>query len=286
MEGIRYLLLTALILSSCGTQALAYYHPDEGRWLSRDPIGEKGGPNLYVFVQNDPVGRWDVLGLWTKIIRKKEQQWATTCNDKEPFTVDSLAKLLKLDKSQAFGQNGWLRLMDGGPILDNMVHEYWSYRVPNTLHITQGNLEPGPPLNVPVYADTQRRKEQLKAHYSKEKYYVEDHFAASIGGNALGEINGWLSNDPYVAIWAHFGHGEFRSGQLILGTGVNQAAYNGSAFRIHHRISTLVLYSCFARNQKSSWFLLLAKGGVLRSTRNYIAPSKFPWQYLSTDVKP
>jgi hypothetical protein len=40
--NIRSLLLTALILSSSAFQAKAYYHPDEGRWLSRDPIGEKG----------------------------------------------------------------------------------------------------------------------------------------------------------------------------------------------------------------------------------------------------
>jgi RHS repeat-associated protein len=27
-----------------------YYNPGTGRWLSRDPIGEKGGLNLYGFV--------------------------------------------------------------------------------------------------------------------------------------------------------------------------------------------------------------------------------------------
>ncbi|MGI6346003.1 MAG: RHS repeat-associated core domain-containing protein [Limisphaerales bacterium] len=39
-----------------------------GRWLSRDPIEEQGGLNLYAFVNNDPVNRWDVLGLqWYKV---------------------------------------------------------------------------------------------------------------------------------------------------------------------------------------------------------------------------
>ena len=32
-------------------------------WLSRDPIGEEGGLNLYGFVGNDGVNRWDYLGL-------------------------------------------------------------------------------------------------------------------------------------------------------------------------------------------------------------------------------
>ncbi|MDD4406126.1 MAG: RHS repeat-associated core domain-containing protein, partial [Parabacteroides sp.] len=39
-----------------------YYSPALGRWLSRDPIEEQGGLNLYGFVGNDPVNRWDVLG--------------------------------------------------------------------------------------------------------------------------------------------------------------------------------------------------------------------------------
>jgi RHS repeat-associated protein len=34
-----------------------------GRWLSRDPIGERGGMNLYEDVQNDPINRIDPLGL-------------------------------------------------------------------------------------------------------------------------------------------------------------------------------------------------------------------------------
>ena len=40
-----------------------YYNPELGRWLNRDPIGEQGGVNLYGMVGNDPVNRYDVLGL-------------------------------------------------------------------------------------------------------------------------------------------------------------------------------------------------------------------------------
>ena len=39
-----------------------YYNPKLARWLSRDPIEEKGGLNLYVFVGNDGIGKWDLLG--------------------------------------------------------------------------------------------------------------------------------------------------------------------------------------------------------------------------------
>ncbi|MCC5788863.1 MAG: RHS repeat-associated core domain-containing protein [Opitutales bacterium] len=40
-----------------------YYDPETGRWPSRDPIGERGGLNLYAMVGNNPVNAWDVLGL-------------------------------------------------------------------------------------------------------------------------------------------------------------------------------------------------------------------------------
>ncbi len=41
------------------------YDAELGRWLSRDPIGEAGGINLYWYVANNPVNASDPLGLWT-----------------------------------------------------------------------------------------------------------------------------------------------------------------------------------------------------------------------------
>ena len=34
-----------------------------GRWLNRDPIGERGGLNLSGFVRNNPISEWDYLGM-------------------------------------------------------------------------------------------------------------------------------------------------------------------------------------------------------------------------------
>lgn len=39
------------------------YNSNLARWLSRDPIGEAGGINLYGYVSNDPVNLWDAFGL-------------------------------------------------------------------------------------------------------------------------------------------------------------------------------------------------------------------------------
>lgn len=40
-----------------------YYDPVTARWLNRDPIGERGGVNLFEILGNDGVNSWDYLGL-------------------------------------------------------------------------------------------------------------------------------------------------------------------------------------------------------------------------------
>ncbi|MDI6810038.1 MAG: RHS repeat-associated core domain-containing protein, partial [Candidatus Eisenbacteria bacterium] len=40
-----------------------FYSPELGRWLNRDPIGELGGINLYMFVRNSAINYVDRLGL-------------------------------------------------------------------------------------------------------------------------------------------------------------------------------------------------------------------------------
>ncbi len=52
--------LAALLFTQA---AYAFYNPSTGRWLSRDPIGEEGGLDVYAFVGNEPTSRFDRLGL-------------------------------------------------------------------------------------------------------------------------------------------------------------------------------------------------------------------------------
>ena len=39
-----------------------YYNPELGRWISRDPIEEQGGYNLYGMIGNNPLHGWDHRG--------------------------------------------------------------------------------------------------------------------------------------------------------------------------------------------------------------------------------
>ena len=40
-----------------------HYAPRLKKWLSKDPISEQGGLNLYQMTANDPVGYWDMFGM-------------------------------------------------------------------------------------------------------------------------------------------------------------------------------------------------------------------------------
>ena len=57
------LLVLALLSVTLVQNAQAFYNPSTGRWLSRDPIEERGGLNLFGFVGNDAIGRHDLVGL-------------------------------------------------------------------------------------------------------------------------------------------------------------------------------------------------------------------------------
>lgn len=56
----RVIVLGVLLIAQ---QLPAYYNATAGRFLSRDPIEERGGLGLYGFVANGSINRIDVLGL-------------------------------------------------------------------------------------------------------------------------------------------------------------------------------------------------------------------------------
>jgi len=54
-----------------------YYSSELGRWLNRDPKEESGGLNLYVFVGNNGVNIWDLLGKSPKKDSDCKGQWSS-----------------------------------------------------------------------------------------------------------------------------------------------------------------------------------------------------------------
>lgn len=60
---MKRMMMVGLLFATLATNAFAYYNPGQGRWLSRDPIEEQGGANLYGFSHNNPHAGIDLLGL-------------------------------------------------------------------------------------------------------------------------------------------------------------------------------------------------------------------------------
>lgn len=58
---IRKLLLVPVLLAWFGSSAHGFYDASVGRWINRDPIGERSadGLNMYAFVRNSPANRID-----------------------------------------------------------------------------------------------------------------------------------------------------------------------------------------------------------------------------------
>jgi RHS repeat-associated protein len=55
-----------------------YYLSELGRWVSQDPIEERGGKNLFAFVLNNPLSESDYLGLY---IEEDEKQYEYTAKN-------------------------------------------------------------------------------------------------------------------------------------------------------------------------------------------------------------
>ena len=71
---ILFIAGTVMLLATQAQAVLFWarpYDPNLGRWIQRDPIGERGGINLYDYVGGNPVNEIDPLGLaWLTFINE------------------------------------------------------------------------------------------------------------------------------------------------------------------------------------------------------------------------
>ena len=107
-------------------------------WPSRDPIEEDGGLNLYGFVGNDGVDKWDNLGMWIGPERTKGKEngkkgtWgrdkdkpkADVCAENNDYTWEGLGNKIGLNWADA---DKWVTGYEKKPTAGK-----W-YQVPNTV---------------------------------------------------------------------------------------------------------------------------------------------------------
>lgn len=101
-----------------------YYSPDMGRWISRDPIEEQGGLNLYAFCGNDPVNFVDPSGLFVVMILDKKNNTLRVSDAGRKITVQAFTGGHLADDGTIILQGG-----EGeNPIPNGM---YWIVENPN-----------------------------------------------------------------------------------------------------------------------------------------------------------
>jgi RHS repeat-associated protein len=113
-----------------------YFNPKIGRYLRVDPIGFLGGDtNLYEYTKDNPVNRFDALGLFWWVSRKKDnaKALAVCCND----TVEELAKKIGLDP---YYYTEWLTPLAGEryPVYPTQEIRYQQFYIPNTVYAFWG----------------------------------------------------------------------------------------------------------------------------------------------------
>ncbi|MDD2230188.1 MAG: hypothetical protein PHY48_12325 [Candidatus Cloacimonetes bacterium] len=120
-----------------------YYEPILCMWLSRDPIGEKGGNNLYLIANNDTINYWDYVGYDWRIDRNPEKGYAIAVPTSQSDSFDSLAIKIKLD---AEDYQEWAHTSDQRPVRCK------KYKIPNTVFFHHGKIKLRDHLPTLLYA--------------------------------------------------------------------------------------------------------------------------------------
>ena len=92
------------------------YKPETGRWVSRDMIAEEGGFNVYGFINNNAVKRFDLLGLLDVFLVKKTNNGYRKIESYISFNL----KDVKIDDSLPEHVGGTTR--PTGEVIDGLEH--------------------------------------------------------------------------------------------------------------------------------------------------------------------
>ena len=115
------------------------YSPSLGRFLCRDPMGERAGGNRYRYVNNDPIRRMDPLGLFSRT--EPDNIWVSSSGDFSPKVVVAEAKKAGLVKVI-------YAYIDANP---NWAIQYDYPEVINEIYKHRGNPKNRADINTPAF---------------------------------------------------------------------------------------------------------------------------------------
>jgi RHS repeat-associated protein len=250
-----------------------YYNPNSGRWLSRDPIEERGGLNPYVIVGNDTVKLSDYLGLW-KIERKPTETWATVIAEKED-TIESLARKIGLSASEA---EKWLRDRNGKSYKDvnKAIRGGCVSKVPNVAYVTVGNVDGFGVIYILMRAN------DYKKTATGLGYKVVGNPSASSA-----DIIGYLGKED-AAIWFITAHGDRKVPGGFYDSN-DQYVLPNLLEKPHHKLAEVIMYVCYAGAKLNpnpgvsgsvGWRDFISENGKIAITEDYILPLFTGWDEL------
>jgi hypothetical protein len=161
--------------------------------LSRDPIEESGGLNLYGFVGNAPIGLIDPFGLDWRVIRARGQKAAAVCDCGD--TWDDLARKVRLDTSD---YQIWAGTTDAQPEPGK------TYFIPNTIIYEYGEYG-----IVPIITIWRQLASVDQNRFSNEGYNV-----ITVDSTSSGQIKTHMKSHSLYGM-TYIGHGDAEGGAVL-----------------------------------------------------------------------
>lgn len=116
MNWTRWALVVIFALVVIPRSANAMLHPQQGRFMQRDPLGYVDGMNGYQYQQTDPFGV-DPLGLWKEGPGGgSRRQYTSECNDGLVHLAGKVHLSVLAKQMNRWLQGGTLQFTDGGSV--------------------------------------------------------------------------------------------------------------------------------------------------------------------------
>ena len=264
-----------------------YYSPVLGRWLTRDPIGYRGGINLYGYVESDPVGMVDPEGTKWTIVRDGKAR--ATVEGQKGDTINSLLQTKDnhghLVRLAADEYKKWLEPIGNSALPASATAPLKcdeKFTIPNTILASRGDIDSIAGLVwwhstglfgygvIPEFISAMRQR----------GFKVKTNWNVS-----LADVKNFLAS-PDAYGWYFYGHGANgyvdtnfgRSGFIL------PSELMGS---LNHRLGFLELEGCNAgvdihrkaNHAQIGWGSLVSPNGILRASAHHVGANT-PWNQV------